>query len=373
MFAISRIGWWIAGVVLVLGGMAVLTLAMPVEMWRTGRAPVAALALSRGGPVTGSAERIWIDTDAACGAAARTDPDDCFAIALLFKSRGEHIVGLSTVFGNAALAVTDSTTRALMQQLTRGEKFVIEIRKGAAFAIDDARSLASTPAREALREALTEGPLTIISLGPLTNIAAALDQRPGLQTNVKTLIAVMGHRPGHIFHPTEGAGGATLLGHGPIFRDFNFAQDKEAAARIVSMHLPLTLIPYDAARNLMLTDSDLKALSRAGGASKWIAERAGGWLAFWKNDIGQSGFYPFDLTAAAYVLHPASFDCATAQARVTSDDSLWTSWFFRSQALLVGPIHSPGEDDQSTQVTYCPRAQPSLKHILIAKMVSRRG
>jgi len=369
-----RIIWWIVGIVVGFGAVAVLTLAMPVQMWRTGRAPVATLALAPGGPVVGPAERIWIDTDAACGAGPRTDPDDCFAIALLFKSRGKHIAGISTVFGNAALFVTDKTTRVLLKQLSFGQEPAIEVQMGAAFPVDDPASLAATPAREALREALLEGPLTIISLGPLTNIAAALDQRPELQANVKMLIAVMGHRPGHIFHPTEGADGAILFGHGPIFRDFNFSQDKEATARIVSMQLPLILIPYDAARTLALNDADLADLSRAGGAARWIAQRAGGWLAFWKDDIGQAGFYPFDLAAAAYVLHPASFYCATAEARVTNDGSLWTSWIFSPQALLVGPdIHSQNEGDARALVTYCPHARPGLKDILIAKMVARRS
>ena len=53
-----------------------------------------------GGPAVAPPGRIWIDTDAACGATTRTDPDDCLAI-LWLAERGVDIIGISTSFGNA--------------------------------------------------------------------------------------------------------------------------------------------------------------------------------------------------------------------------------------------------------------------------------
>lgn len=47
--------------------------------WQTGRDDLAPLALVPGGPEVALEGRIWIDTDAACGA-TRSDPDDCLAI-----------------------------------------------------------------------------------------------------------------------------------------------------------------------------------------------------------------------------------------------------------------------------------------------------
>ena len=106
---------------------------------------------------------------------------------------------------------------------------------------------------------------------------------------------------------------------------------------------------------------------------RWIAERAAGWLAYWKSDVGQSGFYPFDLAAAAYVLHPGSFDCATVEARVATDNSLWTSWFYSPTALLVRVGSLPRREGAAqANVTYCPHAQLGLKQALIAELVARR-
>jgi hypothetical protein len=50
------------------------TLAMRVETWRTGDQGLAPMTFVRESvELTG---RLWIDTDAACGNSARTDPDD---------------------------------------------------------------------------------------------------------------------------------------------------------------------------------------------------------------------------------------------------------------------------------------------------------
>jgi inosine-uridine nucleoside N-ribohydrolase len=182
-----------------------------------------------------------------------------------------------------------------------------------------------------LRAALERGPLTLLALGPLTNVAAVLAQDPALRANVARLVLVMGRRPGHLFHPAEGAGGGMLFGHGPVFRDFNFAMDPEAARQVVAMRLPTTLVPYDAARGVELTAADLERLR---GTIPWVAERARGWLEYWRADIGREGFYPFDLLAAAYVVEPSAFHCVSARMRVAEDRTMWFPW--RPEALLVG-------------------------------------
>ena len=38
----------------------------------------------------------------------------------------------------------------------------------------------------------------------MTNLAAAAGRAPALQGNVDGIVAVMGRRPGHRFHPSEG-------------------------------------------------------------------------------------------------------------------------------------------------------------------------
>jgi inosine-uridine nucleoside N-ribohydrolase len=299
-------------------------LALPVREWRTGDqglVPLDALPERAAPPFP---RRLWIDTDAACGYTERADPDDCFALALLARSRVE-IAGISAVSGNAPRDVVQATLRAL----------------GYAPSTD-------------LRAALARGRLTIVALGPLTNIAAVLAEHPELRSNVARVVAVMGRRPGHIFHPAEGAGRGMLLGHGPVFRDFNFALDPGAVRHVLSAGVPISLVPYDAARTIELTGADLDSLACS---IPEVTRRARGWLEYWRTAIGRDGFLPFDLVAAAYVLEPSLLRCAAVRARVAEDRTLIGS----PQALLIEP-----RDDGAA--LYCGSARPHAKRAILERL-----
>ncbi len=350
-----------------LAGLLALTLAIPITSWRTGRTPAPPLELVKGGPTVFMPRRIWIDTDAACGAGRTTDPDDCLAILLLARAADLEIAGISTVYGNASLDVSDETARALVAVLAMSGAGSIPVHRGAGEPFRGAA--AATPAQEALRRALEAGPLTIVSLGPLTNIAAALAGRADIQANVARLVAVMGRRPGHIFHPAEGEGGGMLFGHGPVFRDLNFIKDPAAAAWIFGTQLPITLVPYDAARHVSLAAADLERLAKGGPAAQWVTARAKDWLEFWRRDVGRQGFYPFDLVAAAYVIEPRHFNCAPVAAWIAVDRSLWSDWFSSPNALLVGPERQrPNDAAKGRTLLYCPESSPPLHDWLVARL-----
>lgn len=329
--------------VLVPAALLLVMLALPVETWRTGERGRASLTFEPPASRPDFPRRLWIDTDAACGHSARTDPDDCLALALLARARDFEVVGISTVAGNAPLEVVERTTRELAGRL----------------ATELGRTLAVHTGHEGLAAALEQGPLTVVALGPLTNLAALLEARPDLRARVARLIAVMGRRPGHIFHPSEGAGGGMLLGHGPVFRDFNYEMDARAAAQIVQMKLPLTLVPYDAARRIEIGAADLDRLAAAGGALAWTAERSRSWLAYWQRDIGRQGFSPFDLLAAAYVVQPDEFGCAAVRVWVGKDPTRFPP-LWRPTALLVG---------QGGTVLYCAQVGTGFQPRLMARLL----
>jgi inosine-uridine nucleoside N-ribohydrolase len=225
---------------------------------------------------------------------------------------------------------------------------------------------------EALTAALEAGPLTVVALGPLTNLAAVLGKRPDLRSRVDRLIAVMGRRPGHIFHPAEGSGAGILFGHGPVFRDFNFVMDSRASLQIVALNLPTTLIPYDAARGIEITAGDLDRLTASGGTVSWIGERARPWLGYWHEDIGRQGFYPFDLLAAAYVIEPHQFGCAPVRAWVGEDPTLFVP-FWRPAALLVGQEGvRPKKAEAVGSALYCAKTAVSIKPKLIDGFIAWR-
>lgn len=238
--------------VLLLG---LVTLAIPVQSWRSGRSAVSPLELVQGGPIVPMPHRLWIDTDAACGASPTADPDDCFAVLMVASAPNVDVVGISTIFGNANLDVTDNITRNLVGRIEKEGHSPIPVFRGASAPRTAVKSSSSSLASSALQQALSEGPLTVLAIGPLTNVAAALEYRPDLQINLVRLVAVMGRRPGHIFHPSESSAHGMLFGHGPVFRDLNFDKDPAAVDTVLSMSLPMTLIPYDASLFVTLNHS----------------------------------------------------------------------------------------------------------------------
>lgn len=324
------------------------TFALPIQSWRTGEPDPVEFPTA---PSTFSApKRLWIDTDAACGHSRRSDPDDCLALFALAQADGMDIAGISTVFGNADIGVTDRTTRNLASKLAVSGYALPDVTRGAPEPLAKSKP-APTAATAALAGALGDGPLTILALGPLTNVAATLRLHPALAKNVERIIAVMGRHPGHLFHPSEGKSHGILFGHGPVFSDLNFRKDPGAARFLLSTDVPITLIPYEAARDRALTPADLARIANEDAAGAWVADASRGWLAFWQESVGLNGFYPFDLVAAQYVTDAHNFHCAKATAFVETGWAPDWLWLFDDAGLFVMP---EATNEAGREVSYCP-------------------
>lgn len=348
------------------------SLTLPVQVWRTGEVPTVSISVEPARPFSPSPVRIWIDTDAACGHGQRVDPDDCLAILLLAQQENVEIAGISTVFGNAPLDGTDQTTRGLAAELGRARRRSVPVYRGSSEPLIAQKRIASNlpaNAHEMLREALQQGPLTLVALGPLTNIALALDNRPSLQANVRRLVIVMGRRRGHVFHPVEGGTARSFLGHGPVFRDFNFAADEEAAMAVVAMPLPMTLVPYEAARSIVLGPPVMEKMEERGGAAAWVARHTGSWLSYWREDIGREGFYPFDLVAAAYVAQPSLLHCADVTVAIEKDTWLF-GWLGFRGLFALSKEESALRPFVSRPALYCPEVSQDLEQWLIHRLTA---
>jgi purine nucleosidase len=348
-----------AVVVVLIVAVVAFSLSMPYHPWRTGEGNMPPLALDPAGAHATPARRVWIDADAACGAGPRIDVDDCWAILAIAQTPGIEIVGISTVHGNAPRDTVDGVVAELAEKIGLTER----IYRGASEPLTDAPTLNEAQLR--LSKALSEEPLTILALGPLTNIAAVLRAQPELAGRISGLVAVMGARPGHVFHPIEGGRSNMLLGHGPVFSDFNLAQDIEAVRALLDARVKLTLVPYEAARMVTITEADLDKLQAQGGVTAWAAARSRAWLAFWRDDIGVAGFYPFDLMAAVYLTRPDLFRCADVPVRLRKHTWFWR-WFLGKEGLFVD-IGGDGE----ARAVYCAEALPGTHDAAIAALTER--
>jgi inosine-uridine nucleoside N-ribohydrolase len=340
---------------------------LPVQVWRTGELPATPIQVQQAEPFTVSPVRVWIDTDAACGQGQRTDPDDCLAILLLAQQDHIHLVGVSTIYGNTRQNETDRVTRDLIDVIEKNGRPTIPVYSGTAEPLNESVNVVHRhEAHEALSNALKE-PLVIVALGPLTNIAIALKYLPQLQANVTQLVAVMGRRKGHVFHPVEGGTAHSFFGHGPIFRDFNLTEDEQAAAAILAMGLPLTLIPYEAARNIVLDASCLDKMAARGGPAAWVAHHARPWLSYWQEDIGIDAFYPFDLVAASYIAQPSLLSCANVPIGIEEDT--WLFGWLGYRGLFVESTHETGSQPLiSGTALYCPEVSKHLEAWLMDQL-----
>jgi len=87
--------------------------------------------------------------------------------------------------------------------------------------------------------------LTLVTIGPLTNIAMALNIYPDLKDYIKEMVIM---------------GGAVNYGNVTKFAEFNFAADPESVQFVFDSGIPLTIVPWDAALKALFTEKDIEGL-----------------------------------------------------------------------------------------------------------------
>ena len=297
--------------------------------------------------------RVWIDSDTACGGSFLRDVDDCFAVAEALAAPSLDVVGLSATHGNASLEETGPILRALADLIRQraGNQFAVPV------VVDGGRDRhdlgRSSGASRALINALEEGPLTVLALGPLTTVATALAERPDLAGYIEEVVAVMGRRPGEILFPAD-----TRI---VAFVDLNFGADPDAVQAILASEVPITLLPFEASIQVRVTPTDLGRIAGSGAVGAWLASQAGSWMRFWTQTLGEPGFAPFDALAVGYLLAPGHLGCRSTPAVVRTGPPLP----FRQPELIVG-----AEVESERRVRYCTEVRPGFKAEMLDRLAA---
>jgi inosine-uridine nucleoside N-ribohydrolase len=307
----------------------------------------------QGNPPAHTPRQVWIDTDPSIEPGGH-EVDDGFALVQAFHSPELRIKGMSVVFGNAELEKGFRIAQAMVRQFGPA---ALEVWPGAA----GAQQLGEdTPASHALARALRTEPLTILALGPLTNVGTVLKRNPELSTRMKAIIAVAGRRPEQHFR--------TGTKSGKPFRDFNFELDSEAARLVLASGVPVILAPWELSSQVWITADDLERMKAGPPAARWLYISAMDWLELWRDKFGVDGFNPFDTLAVAILTSPELLTCDTLLVKIETllDDAPPDG----APSGITKPYLLVSNDLQShVTVEYCWKASQNFKTDLMKRLL----
>ena len=288
------------------------------------------------------ARRIVLDTDMG------SDVDDALCLGLALASPEIDLVAVTTVAGDTALRAR--ITRRLLDLAGRPEvpvyagraaplaraagRFVWFGNEGKGILDDGAPlSFAAEPASDALsRLFAAPSDLELVAVGPLTNVAAALERDSALSKRVPRLTVMGGHLRrieygGQVFPPGV---------------DYNLCSDPEASLVVLRSGMPTRLVTGDVTLQTWFTDADVRALEQRGTPFlRALAVAIRHWTPIMRNLFGKGDAARID--NAAFLHDPLALACVFDESFCTFADlaiePLIADGVFRT---LERPAGAPG-------------------------------
>lgn len=242
--------------------------------------------------------KVIIDTDLG------TDIDDAMAISLAMKSPEIEVVGITTVYG-------DSKYRAKLASrlvglggkqypiyagidlpLLKKRSIFMAGNEGEGAQEDLNYEYETTHAVDFLIQTVMENPkqITIVAIGPLTNIALAMIKEPCFAENIKELIIM---------------GGAVRLGPNslnPLIwpEEHNIVCDPEAAEIVFNSNANIYMVGLDVTMLLNIGDEHYKMLKDSKSqVNNLLGDMLADWMVFVKETFGDDKTYMHDPLALA--------------------------------------------------------------------------
>ncbi len=250
-----------------------------------------------------------------------TDPgiDDALALFLALASPDMRLEGITTVSGNVHVDLTTRNALALLELAGRADIPVsrgcdrpmvrqpviadyVHGRNGLGeVSLPAARQPpAAMHAVDFLIEKILSAPgeMTLVPIGPLTNIALAVRREPRIAQLVREVVIMGGalRVPGNVTPASE----------------FNIYADPEAAHVVLHAGWPVRLVPLDATRQALLTREQTRALAAGGHpVTRLIQQMVLYYLDVYAGPRGITSFTMHDPLCLAAALRP---DLLTWQA-----------------------------------------------------------
>jgi uridine nucleosidase len=267
------------------------------------------------------AKKILIDTDPGV--------DDAMAILLALRSPELEVIGLTTVFGNSTVDFTAQNGLRLVELEGNGH---IPVAQGASRPLiieprgmgqhvhgQDGMGNTNPPpplgrlqnlhaAEMIVVTALAHpGEVTLVAVGPLTNLALALRLEPRLPQLFKEVV-IMG-------------GSAMAGGNASPVAEANICNDPHAAAIVFSAGWSLTMVGLDVTLKCIMSKGYLDELGQINNpACKLITSILPFYQAFHHQVYGLGGaIHTHDPSAIAYLIDPSLFRCERLPVYVVTE------------------------------------------------------
>lgn len=229
-------------------------------------------------------ERIILDTDIG------TDVDDVMAVALAALSPEVKVEGITTVYGDVdlrsrmvvkvlkMLGREDIPVMAGVRDvLLRNREIWWLGHEGEGLLTEEDKELQydSRHAVDFIIETVMNNPgeITLIAIGPFTNLAIALAREPRIAQAVKQIIVMGGSA-------RLGMNGAELEPS-----DHNVSRDPESAALVFRSGAPIVMCGYDVTRQVLIREPHIRRLEESPDElNQAMGRMIRIWLKYWKRD-----------------------------------------------------------------------------------------
>ncbi|KAM3205468.1 uridine nucleosidase 1 [Capsicum annuum] len=269
------------------------------------------------GLVAKKREKIIIDTDPGI--------DDSMAILMAFQTPEVEIVGLTTIFGNAT--TKNATRNALilcetagypdtpvaegsLEPLKRGEPHVADFVHGSdglgnlCLPSPNTKKIEKS-ASEFLVDKVSEypGEVTVLALGPLTNLALAVKRDSNFTSKVKRVVIL--------------GGSFFALGNVNPAAEANIYGDPEAADIVFTSGANIDVVGVNITTQVKMTDADLDELRLSEGKhAKLLCNMCKFYRDFHVKSDGVYGVFPHDPVTFMALIRPDLFTYKKGVVRV---------------------------------------------------------
>ena len=302
-----------------------------------------------------------------------TGIDDALALVLALRSPELHLIGLTCVAGNVTLPQVVRNTLGVLQAagapdipVAAGAERPLRRRLTTATFFHGADGIGGVPLPPTTRVPIGQsapdficeaarahdGDLTLVAVGPLTNLALALERDPTLPKRVKRLV-VMG-------------GAALVPGNVTPAAEANFHNDPEAASAVLRAGFDLTMIGLDVTLKALFEAQRYRLLRDPVAAGQdSVARLAVAVLDFYlKADMatGLEGSPMHDPLAVAVAAVPDLVTCRDLHVEIETDGTHTAGASVTNAAEKIERIESRGDhDDVVGLMTPAPNCRVALQ------------